>query len=110
MSLVAFPSQKVHVFEEHQRHFPGVDLMFMYPDATLPILFFDGSVRVKTRSEGRDSWNPELPEVQMPTRVTYAPRPWDPPLASGQPYPASEVLEDSFRWTRDGLRGWDFKD
>lgn len=108
MSLVAFPAQKVHFFEEHQRHMPGVNLYFMYPQATLPILFFDGSVRVRTSADARGSWIPLQPGGGS-TTVVYTPRAWEPPLASGQPAPATEVLTDPYRWTRDGLLGWDFQ-
>ncbi len=107
MSLVAFPSQRVHVFEEFQRHAPGVDLYFVYPQSVRPILFFDGSVRVKVTQDARVGWEPNRPDSQLPTTVTFTPRPWDPPLASGQ-Y-GSEPLSDRYRWTRNGLLGWDFE-
>jgi hypothetical protein len=109
MSIVALPSQKVHVFEEFQRHLPGVDLYFMYPQSTRPILFFDGSVRVKTSQDAHGSWNPNFPSSPSPTTVIYSPRLWEPPLANGQPFPATEVVSDPYRWTRDGLLGWDFQ-
>lgn len=109
MSLVAFPSQKTHFYEEHQRHLGGVDLFFMYPQATLPILFFDGSVRIRQSADARGSWQPQTPQSGQRTSVIYVPRAWEPPLASGQPAPATEVLTDPYRWTRDGLLGWDFQ-
>jgi hypothetical protein len=110
MPLVAFPSQKAHVFEQHQRHFPGVDLFFMYDQARTPILFFDGSVRVQRSGDARPGWNPIQPGSPVETRVLYTPSEWEPPLASGQPFPATELLNDSHRWTRDGLLGWDYQD
>lgn len=106
MSLVALPSQKVHVFDEHQRHLPGVNLYFMYAQSTCPILFFDGSVRVKTSSNARGGWSPTLPSSPAPSSILYAPQPWEPPLANGQ-YSTQSLL-DPYRWTRQGLLGWDF--
>jgi hypothetical protein len=108
MSMVAMPSRKVHWFEEHQRHQPGIDLYFMYPDATSPILFFDGSVRVERSGDANNGWIPNQPASQLVTFVNYAPRLWDPPLANGQGFPATQVVGDSHRWTRNGLLGWDY--
>lgn len=108
MSLVALPSQKVHVFDEHQRHFPGVNLHFMASKAIQPILFFDGSVRLKLTRDARYSWIPSSPTTQSSTYVIYSPRLWEPPISTGRPSPAIELVSDRYRWTRNGLLGWDF--
>lgn len=108
MSMVVSPSLKVHMFDEHQRHFPGVNLFFMYPKAIQPVLFFEGSVRLKVTQDARPSWTPLFPTLQAPTSVLYTPSLWEPPLAGGRPFPATEMVSDRYRWTRDGLRGWDF--
>lgn len=105
---VAFPAQKVHAFEEHQRHFPGLDLYFMYDNARANALFFDGSVRAPISGNARPTWNPNFPEVMQETGVVYSPRAWEPPIQGPSPNPAFETVADSYRWTRDGLLGWDY--
>ncbi len=106
MSPVALPSQKVHAFDQHQRHFSGQNLYFMYADARVPVLFFDGSVSVRRTGDARDSWSPNFPTSLAPTQVFYQPQAWEPPTASGQGF---ETVTDRYRWTRDGLLGWDFQ-
>ena len=105
MSLVAFPSQKVHVFDSHQRHFPGRHLYYAYADAQQPILFFDGSVSVRRSGDSRTPWAPNQPTSTFPLTFQYQPAAWEPPTQSGQ---ASQSVVDRYRWTRDGLLGWDF--
>lgn len=106
MGTVAFPAQKVHFFDNDQRHLPGKPVYFMDPQATLPILFFDGSVRVKTSQDARGSWIPQFPTSPLRTTVLYTPSAWESPTTNGQGF---QQLADPYRWTREGLLGWDFQ-
>ncbi len=105
MSTVAFPSQKVHVFDANQRHFSGPLLYFAYAASRQPILFFDGSVAVRTSQDALTPWSPNSPSSPFPQTYQYAPSPWEPSTASGQ---AQENVTDRYRWTRSGLLGRDF--
>src|SRR5690606_9199336 len=48
MTSVAFPSGKVHMHDSHQRHFSNKEpRYYAFPDARMPLMFFDGSVRTE---------------------------------------------------------------
>lgn len=104
MSMVALPALKVHAFDTEQRH-GGHRLNHAYPQATQPLLFFDGSVRTRAFAQARLAWLPPMPHVPRSTKIMYEPRAWEAPL----PGPGTvEGLNDRLIWTRDGLRGWDY--
>ncbi|MFI4897189.1 MAG: type II secretion system protein, partial [Phycisphaerales bacterium JB059] len=46
ISEVAFPASKVHMNDTVDRHFADGELYFADPEARMPLLFFDASVRV----------------------------------------------------------------
>lgn len=105
MSLVAFPSAKAHMFDTADRHFAARPIFFGYADARGAILFFDGSVRPERSGDAVTPWWPRQPKLPTGQVYTYAPATWEPPTLNGQP---TEVLEDEYRWTREGLLGRDF--
>jgi prepilin-type N-terminal cleavage/methylation domain-containing protein len=100
---VAFPSQKVHLHDTHQRHY-GKPLFFAHPDAVQPILHFDGSVVNRRTADAGPGWQPNSPNAG-PTIIPYAPYRYEPPTSNG-----AEVEEfvGRYRWTRGGLKGIDF--
>lgn len=105
MSMVAFPSQKAHVFDSHQRHLGQPDLYYAYPTSQQPILFFDSSVSVRQSASAITPWQPNNPSSVSPQTFNYAPTAWEPPTQNGQ---ATQAVQDRFLWTRNGLLGRDF--
>lgn len=104
-STVAFPSSKAHMSDEADRHFVGRTLHYTYAQARGPVLFFDGSVSVRTSGDAITPWQPREPQLPTALSLTYHPKAWEPPTPSGLP----EQVTDRFRWTRNGLLGRDFK-
>jgi prepilin-type N-terminal cleavage/methylation domain-containing protein len=100
---VAFPSLKVHLHDTHQRHH-GRQLLFAHPDASQPLLFFDGSVVERRTADSGAGWQSNFPD-SGPTTITYVPYQHEPPTSSGAP---SELFFGHYRWTRGGIKGVDF--
>ncbi len=98
---VAFPSQKVQMHDQGDRHFAKRAVYFAYPEARQPLLFFDQSVRIRQTQDANRGFNPGTPTGNFPTSLAYTPESWDPPVRPG-------VTPGYFRWTRSGLRGVDF--
>jgi hypothetical protein len=79
-----------------------------YPDASQPLAFFDGSVRVKATKESSLGANPNAPpSSHTDLQLFYSPDPFvdDPPTRTGQP---QQLLTAVYTWTRGGLGGVDF--
>lgn len=100
---VAYPSQKVHLHDTHQRHY-GKPLFFAHPEAVQPILHFDGSVVDRKTADANPGWKPYDPSGG-PTTIVYAPYQYEPRTSSGA---ATESFLGRYRWTRGGLKGKDF--
>ncbi len=111
ISDVAFPSQKVFMYEDFQRHDTRPASYWGYDDVKLPLLFFDGSVRMKRVGDSNPGWytfNQNAGPTVFAYRPTTTPGPnvWQPPprnLAAGQ-----DLITGRFSWTRGGLHGLDF--
>jgi prepilin-type N-terminal cleavage/methylation domain-containing protein len=115
MSEVQYAGNKVMLFDAHDRHPSGgrkVQTFGTYPQAVIPLMFFDTSVRdVKTSNSNR-GFNPATPTIMSTndprnftgvTRVVYDPQPWEPQQRPGQ----FVDWAGHYRWTRGGLRGVD---
>ncbi len=100
---VSFPSGKVQLHDTHQRH-AKKKLFFAHPDASQPLLFFDGSVVDRKTRDANLGWIPNSPNAG-PTIITYAPYRYEPPTSNGA---ATEAWPGRYRWTRGGLKGVDF--
>jgi prepilin-type N-terminal cleavage/methylation domain-containing protein len=100
---VAFPSLKVHLHDTHQRHH-GRPLFFAHPDASQPLLFFDGSVVERRTADSGAGWQANLPDAG-PTVINYVPYQYEPPTSTGAP---TETFFGHYRWTRGGIKGVDF--
>jgi len=106
---VAFPGQKVQLFDEQARHF-GAEIYYAYTDAKTPLLFFDGSVRVYRTDETNHGWIPQFPTQNSDTILTYTPQMWESRVRGGNGLPPPsgfEMVPSWYRWTRGGLRGVD---
>ena len=92
LSVLAFPSLKVHMGDMTPKH--GREEQYYNSDgARQPLLFFDGSVRVQDAAESNPGWIANQPQS---TNTAKSP---------GGGAPAVPVR---FHWTRGGLRGVDF--
>ncbi len=101
---IGFPAQKVFMFEWHDRQSPGPALWYGYPQARPNKLMFDGSVQDRPTGEAGLGFDPNQPDDPDPFVYRYSPLSTDPP-GVGDPdaeYPVS------FRFTRDGLAGFDY--
>lgn len=100
-----YPSSKVMLFEQYQWFFGNRAAFALYPEARVPALLCDGSVRVRATSESNLGGQQSQPQAQAPTFINYSPLAWDPPAL----YPSGgNTVAGCFRWTRYGLRGRDF--
>ena len=101
---VAFPAQKVHVFEAHDRHTNRNGLSFLYDSAKCSTLMFDASAASRATSEANPGFHPNDPTSPEPYRQRYIPLSSDPPVVGDpeQLYPARYLL------TRGGLKGVDY--
>lgn len=91
-SLVAFPSQKVHLSDITPGHGQG-ESIYNYDGARQPLLFFDGSVRVQDPADSNPGWLPNDPTETDVRKVASTGAP---------PFPVR------FMWTRGGLQGVDY--
>lgn len=104
----SFPSQKVQAHDLYDRHFYKRLIWFAYPVVRQPLLFFDGSARVKKTGDANPGFQPETPASPLPTQYPYNPANgwpnYDPPSLSG----GTDQVLGYYRWTRDGLHGVDY--
>ncbi len=103
---VVFPSQKVSMFEFHDRHSNRVDVFYAYEVARSTAAFFDGSARLVVTGDSNIGFNPQIPHRPDPARFNYLPLAYgfEPPTLSGE---VSDRVSGYYRWTRGGLRGVD---
>ncbi len=100
---IAFPSAKVHFFEEFDRRQAGSPY-FGYDHAAPLKVMFDGSINERPSGEAAPSWNPVL--GKQPWRQTYVPIHTFPIPLSG--LGEMTTLSQRYRWTVGGLRGIDY--
>lgn len=114
LSEINFPALKVFIFDIFDRHMQKRPIWHAYEVARQPLVFFDGSVRVKRTRDAQLGWNPDTAPanpntVPQPTTYTYDPATgfpgYDWPTLSGNP---TDTVKGYFRWTRDGLKGYDY--
>ena len=112
LSDVSFPSEKVYMYDEVDRHFASEDRYFAFPDARVLVAMFDGSVDARRHDTANPGWQPQIPRSPIPTRLNYTAamepsRPWRPQVAQHERGMASSLIA-AYRWTRGGLKGVDF--
>ena len=110
VGVVRFPGQKIQLHDSHGWHFPIQtpvgDRVPYYGrlDATLPLLFVDGSVRVLSTGETNRGWNPYAPASRSGVLFRYSPTSIEPPTVTGE---IDEIVHARYRYTRGGLEGLD---
>lgn len=106
LTEIAFPAQKVMMYDQYERHFGPRTAFFMYSDARVPLLLADGAATVRRTDTTNRGFYPGTPTAPgQLTRVAYRPAAWEPPTLSGEP---AQLLTAHYRFTRSGLRGRDF--
>ncbi len=99
---VSYPSMKVAVADSQQRHTGKRDLFYAYPDAQLPLLFWDGSVSTRRTGDANKGTTP----TKNGPLFDYLPDPaWESPTLSGGP---RDTVEPYYKWTSGHLTGIDF--
>ncbi len=103
---VGFPAQKVHMHDQHARHFGRVQSYFGYPTARVVVLMMDNSSSVRLTSDSNNGWIPNTPQSPSPITYQYTPANWEPPTHNGQA--AEQITAGRYRWTRGFNSGVDF--
>jgi prepilin-type N-terminal cleavage/methylation domain-containing protein len=104
---VTFPAQKVAVFEFIARHNCKKPLFYAYPDAMVPMVFWDGSAGSRLTGDANKGADPNAVTSQFPLQYYYDPSilGFEPPTRSGA---TRDLVIGYYRWTRGGLRGVDY--
>jgi prepilin-type N-terminal cleavage/methylation domain-containing protein len=104
---IAFPSQKVGVFEFISRHSGKKPLYHGYADAMTPLMFWDGSASTRKSGDANPGAYPNMLNSSFPQIYYYTPSilGFEPPTRSGA---LQELVTGYFRWTRGGLKGVDY--
>lgn len=101
-SEVVFPANKILMHEASDRHRHGLPLFHAYDDAQPNQLFADGSIRNHRTALSQPGWDGGNPNGGEPFSI-YTPLLTDPPaLIEG------DVLPVRYRFTRNGLAGFDY--
>ena len=100
---IAFPSAKVHFFEEFDRRQAGSPY-FAYDHAAPLKVMFDGSINDRPSGEANPSWNSSFGKT--PWRQTYVPIHTFPVPLDG--LGSTTLLSQRYRWTTGGLKGTDY--
>lgn len=101
---VAFPAQKVHAFDTHQRHFGRRFLYYAIPEAQLPLLLFDGSAGTRKTSDANPGFDPNDPRSPDPLAFFHLPFAGEGVTVGA----GADEVSGYYKWTRGGLRGIDF--
>lgn len=112
---VTFTSSKVLTYDDFQRHGVRSPVYFGYDDVTIPIAFFDASVRTKRVGDANFGWKPQNPAAR-PTEadpcagatVYYYEETGGGLFPSARSSAGIDAIVGRFAWTRAGLRGNDF--
>lgn len=101
---VAFPSQKVQMYDTFGRHFGRFNAYQWqgYAASRQPLLMYDASVNVRRSGDSNPGANPNTGPGSAAPQISYAPSAIEPPSPGnlmGLPY---------YTWTRGGLRGIDY--
>jgi prepilin-type N-terminal cleavage/methylation domain-containing protein len=101
---ISFPSQKVLMYDQYDRHTSKREIFHAYPSARCELLMADGSVQFRYTRDANPGMYPNSPTPPRPVGyVTYTPEPWEPPAI-----PHVGNLQVRYSFTRGGLKGVDF--
>ena len=107
---VAFPANKVEIYDAVQRHFGSEQQYHGYEDSRQPLSFYDGHTEVVRTGDVNKGFFPNNPRrgtpngpQQWPINI-YTPDNYEPPTRNGA---TGERVNVWFEQTRMGLRGVD---
>jgi prepilin-type N-terminal cleavage/methylation domain-containing protein len=103
---VGFPAQKVHMHDQHARHFGKIQSYFGYTNARVVLLMMDNSAAVRVTLDSNKGWIPNTPASPNAITYQYTPAGWEPPTQSGQT--VEQIAAGYYRWTRGFNNGVDF--
>ena len=107
LSDVSFPSQKVLMYDQYDRHTSRREIFHAYGDARCELVMADGSVQFRFSRDANRGFYPNEPNPPRPVgQVTYTPDPWEPPTRNGGA--TNPGLFVGYSFTRGGLKGVDF--
>jgi hypothetical protein len=117
---VLFPSQKVFLYDQQDRHSSKRQMWYAERMARQPLLMFDGSASMRATADANPGWHPHFPQAMPPPgtdkfsnaifqyvlRVNYRPQRV---LGEAPALKTPEPVYPPFYWfTRGGLKGVDF--
>lgn len=106
LTEVAFPSQKVAMWDGQARHDRARPEYYAYGDRTQPLLAWDASVTDRTTNKCNLGMNPNSGSGGQFMLIMYKPDPaWESPTRSGN---VSDRVNVSYQFTGMGLRGLDW--
>jgi hypothetical protein len=105
LSDVAFPAQKVMLYDYGAWHFSRRPKYFLAKTSRVSVLMGDGGASARLTGDANEGWKPNYPTSARPTVSLYIARSWEPPNAEpGRP----DRFIGHYRWTRGGINGRDF--
>ncbi len=106
---VGYPAKKVHMHDQHGRHFGKVHLFFGYPQARVVVSFMDNSCSVRLSQDCNKGWHPWQPNQNTTMTFNYSPSPlgYEPNNILGTQAP-DPIQQGYYRWTRGLNAGADF--
>ena len=107
-SDVIFPSDKVAVFDEANRHAGRRQFFWNYDDCVQPLVFFDGHVAVKKTGDSNIGADFRSARNGQPLAYTYTPANYQPALRDGSINGSVTFRGMYYLTTRGGLRGNDY--
>jgi hypothetical protein len=110
LANVEYPAQKVHMHDQHARHFGKTQLFFGYPNARVVVGMMDNASSVRLTQDCNKGWNPIQPTSANPMMGwSYSPSPlgWEPNNSQGSQAPEA-MAAGYYRWTRGFNSGVDF--
>jgi prepilin-type N-terminal cleavage/methylation domain-containing protein len=106
MSDIAYPGQKVHMYDTIGRHFGKFNWsqVACFEQCRQPLALLDSSAAVRSnRDANMGTDNPNNPASTSHASVVYVPSAIDPPAPPGTPAGTGYYV-----WTRSGMKGVDF--
>lgn len=103
LAEAAFPSNKVHMFDQEQRHFGPCRPYFAEAESLITVVSFDASAFVLATADANLGWNPQ--DQTLPCQAYLA----SPGIGQPPSCPNEQVsVRAIYDWTRGGLKGVDF--
>ncbi len=106
LTSVEYPSNKVAMYDQQQRHLSRRQLFYAYPEGIQPLLHFDTSVVDRKTGDSNPGFSPNAPTNPNPCRFTYRPDlGYESPCKNGM---VAEIVIGHYQCTRAGLKGVDY--